>query len=142
MRLFIAILIVAALIGGGLYLYNTDPEVRESVAEADMPGMDTGLEPASGSTSVTVPTDMDINRAEGEMPDVDIQTEEKTIDYPTLKSEDASDDAMDAEIEPVNEDPHDPIPPANETLDDDQDGNIDFNDSDETTDTDTAEDNR
>lgn len=120
MRALIFILL-AVIIAVLAWFYNDKGRMPESVDEirAEMP--DVSVE--QQSTTIDVPTDIDVERVEGEtLPNVDVTTEEREIEYPTLKVEDGTSGETN-EIEPVNEEPNDPVPPITD-VDVDEDGDV------------------
>lgn len=123
MRLIVLILVIAALVAGILWLNNRgdEPMVNVDNIRAELPTVEMG----TGSTTVTVPTDADIVTHEGEIngrsfeyPALDVETEERVIEYPTLEVTPAEPADQEA-VEPVMRDPNDPVPPVDVEVQDD-----------------------
>lgn len=124
-RIIALMVIVAALIAGAVWMTNTNEGAMQmDEIRADMPNVEMG----TGTATIPVPVDADIVEREGqigdrtiEYPAVDVTTEDREIEYPTVEVTPAE-DADDAQIEPVMEDPNDPVPPVD--VDVDEDGDI------------------
>lgn len=113
-RILVLVLLVAAVAIGALWLASGNPQGTLEQAGEDMPSIEMG----TGETTITVPSDADIVTRERtidgetyEYPDIDVKTEERAIEYPTVDVVPADEKAAaDPTIEPVMRGPNDPVP--------------------------------
>lgn len=119
-RIVLVIVAIVALIGAVMWMSSDNPRGELEEMRADLPNVEMG----TGSTTVPVPVDADIVTKEREIegrtieyPTVDVTTEDKVIEYPTVEvtpSDNANgvvtDDATTSDVEPVMQDPNDPVP--------------------------------
>lgn len=125
-RILVLILLIAALAFGIFWMTSSDPSGELEGVGDNLPTLEMG----TGSTTVPVPVDADIVTREREIdgrtfeyPAVDVQTEEREIEYPTINVVPA-DETPDATIEPIMEGPNDPVPPVD--VDVQEDGDVTF----------------
>lgn len=123
-RILILILLVAALALGIFLMTRNDPNGTMTDLRDDLPTLEMG----TGTTTIPVPTDADIVTREREIngrtyeyPAVDVETEDREIEYPTINVVPA-DENVDTTIEPVTDEPSDPVPAVD--VDVDEDGNV------------------
>lgn len=123
-RILVLILLIAAVAFGIFWMTSSDPRGDIEQMGDDMPTLEMG----TGTTTVPVPTDMDVEMREGqigdraiEYPAVDVETEDREIEYPTVDVVPAEEEPA-IDIDPVMEEPNDPVPPVD--VDVDEDGNV------------------
>lgn len=113
-RILVLILLVAAVAFGIFWLTSSDPRGDLEQVGDNLPTLEMG----TGTTTIPVPTDADIVTREREIngrtfeyPAVDVETEEREIEYPTINVVPADrQPAGDPTIAPVMQDPNDPVP--------------------------------
>lgn len=127
-RILVLILLVAALAFGIFWMTSSNPRGELEEVGDNLPTLEMG----TGTTTVPVPVDADIVTREREIdgrtfeyPAVDVQTEEREIEYPTINVVPADErPAADPTIEPIMESPNDPVPPVD--VDVQEDGDVTF----------------